>query len=144
MVSSPAVTSPLFHLAFPVADLDRARDFYVGVLGCREGRSSPSWVDFEFYGHQITAHLAPSEPEAHCNPVDGDRIPARHFGAILPWSEWEALAERLEVAGVQFMIRPRIRFEGQPGEQGTFFVCDPSRNVIEMKSFRDAERIFAR
>lgn len=135
---------PRFHLAFPVGDLDGARAFYVGVLGCREGRSSERWVDFEFFGHQITAHLVDAVGEPPANEVDGDQIPVRHFGAILEWSEWEAMAERLEVAGVEFMIRPRVRFEGQPGEQGTFFVRDPSKNVLELKSFRDPGMIFAR
>ena len=135
---------PRFHLAFPVSDLDDARAFYVGVLGCREGRSSERWVDFEFFGHQLSAHLTDETQETASNEVDGDQVPVRHFGAILAWSEWEAMAERLEVAGVDFMIRPRIRFEGAIGEQGTFFVRDPSRNVIELKSFRDDEQVFAR
>ncbi len=135
---------PRFHLAFPVADLDQARTFYVGVLGCREGRSSNRWVDFEFFGHQLSAHLVDEIVGTASNEVDGDQVPVRHFGAILEWSEWEAMAERLEVAGVEFMIRPRIRFRGGPGEQGTFFVRDPSRNVIELKSFRDDAAVFAR
>lgn len=135
---------PRFHLAFPVSDLDEARGFYVGVLGCREGRSSETWVDFEFFGHQLSAHLSERTDEEASNEVDGDQVPVRHFGAILEWGEWEAMAERLEVAGVEFMIRPRVRFEGAVGEQGTFFVRDPSRNVIELKSFRDDEQVFAR
>ncbi|MBO6935069.1 MAG: VOC family protein [Deltaproteobacteria bacterium] len=135
---------PRFHLAFPVSDLDEARGFYVGVLGCREGRSSETWVDFEFFGHQLSAHLSDRTDEEASNEVDGDQVPVRHFGAILEWGEWEAMAERLEVAGVEFMIRPRVRFEGAVGEQGTFFVRDPSRNVIELKSFRDDEQVFAR
>jgi len=138
------VFRPRFHLAFPVSDLDDARAFYVGVLGCREGRSSERWVDFEFFGHQLSAHLTDEPQETASNEVDGDQVPVRHFGAILAWSEWEAMAERLEVAGVEFMIRPRVRFEGAIGEQGTFFVRDPSRNVIELKSFRDDEQVFAR
>lgn len=135
---------PRFHLAFPVADLERTRAFYVGVLGCREGRSSERWVDFEFFGHQLSAHLVDEVAATASNEVDGDQVPVRHFGAILEWNEWEAMAERLEVAGVDFMIRPRIRFEGEVGEQGTFFVRDPSQNVIELKSFRDDEQVFAR
>ncbi len=127
-----------------MSDLDRARAFYVGVLGCREGRSSERWVDFEFFGHQLSAHLSDQHQDAASNEVDGDQVPVRHFGAILEWGEWEAMAERLEVAGVEFMIRPRVRFEGAVGEQGTFFVRDPSRNVIELKSFRDDEQVFAR
>lgn len=141
----PEVAQPLFHLAFPVVDLDTTRAFYVGVLGCREGRSADDWVDFEFFGHQISAHRSPPDQGGiGSNSVDGDLIPVRHFGAILEWNEWEALAERLEVAGVSFVIRPRIRFEGQVGEQGTFFVRDPSGNVIEMKSFREPANVFAR
>lgn len=135
---------PRFHLAFPVADLERTRAFYVGVLGCREGRSSERWVDFEFFGHQLSAHLVDEVAATASNEVDGDQVPVRHFGAILEWNEWEAMAERLEVAGVDFMIRPRIRFEGEVGEQGTFFVRDPSQNVIELKSFRDDDQVFAR
>jgi len=138
------VLHPRFHLAFPVADLDQARAFYVGVLGCREGRSCERWVDFEFFGHQLSAHLADEIADTASNEVDGDQVPVRHFGAILDWCDWEAMAERLEVAGVEFMIRPRIRFEGEPGEQGTFFVRDPSQNVIELKSFRDDGQVFAR
>lgn len=135
---------PLFHLAFPVSDLDETRAFYVGILGCREGRSAESWVDFEFFGHQLSAHVVDELFDSASNEVDGDQVPVRHFGAILEWSEWEAMAERLEVAGVDFLIRPRVRFEGAPGEQGTFFVRDPSRNVIELKSFKDPGQIFAR
>jgi extradiol dioxygenase family protein len=137
---------PPFHLAFPVRDLDTARAFYVGVLGCREGRSTERWVDFEFFGHQISAHLSPEDAslDPERNEVDGDAVPVRHFGAILDWDDWEAMAERLSVAGIDFMIEPRVRFEGQPGEQGTFFVRDPSGNVLELKSFKDPDRIFAR
>ena len=127
-----------------MSDLDDARAFYVGVLGCREGRSSERWVDFEFFGHQLTAHVSDQGEDGTSNEVDGDQVPVRHFGAILEWNEWEAMAERLEVAGVEFMIRPRVRFEGAVGEQGTFFVRDPSRNVIELKAFRDDEQVFAR
>jgi len=131
-------------LAFPVSDLDDARAFSVGVLGCREGSSSERWGDFEFFGHQLTAHMSDQGEDGASNEVDGDQVPVRHFGAILEWNEWEAMAERLEVAGVEFMIRPRVRFEGAVGEQGTFFVRDPSRNVIELKAFRDDEQVFAR
>ena len=133
--------SPPFHLAFPVLDLAATEDFYVHRLGCRVGRRDARWIDFDFFGHQISAHLVdPLEsgapPVAH-NEVDGDEVPARHFGAVLEWAEWERLGASLEAAGVPFLIRPRIRFEGKPGEQGTFFVRDPSGNAIELKTFRD-------
>jgi len=135
---------PRFHLAFPVDDLAKARSFYTGLLGCPEGRSSECWVDFDFFGHQIVAHLSPNEAghKAH-NLVDGDEVPVRHFGAILSMAEWRALAERLKTAGTRFLIEPEIRFEGQPGEQATFFVADPSGNALEFKAFDDEKRIFA-
>ncbi len=136
---------PRFHLAFPVANLQQAREFYAGLLGCREGRSHATWVDFDFFGHQISAHLAPAAPErAATNPVDGDAVPVRHFGAILPWSEWEALRDRLSAAGARFLIEPRVRFRGEIGEQATLFLLDPSGNALEFKSFRDMDRVFAR
>jgi extradiol dioxygenase family protein len=134
-----------FHLAFPVRDLADARAFYGTLLGCREGRSSDEWVDFDFFGHQIVAHLSPNEVghKAH-NLVDGDAVPVRHFGVILTMSAWRALAERLSKADVSFLIAPEIRFEGQPGEQATFFVTDPSGNALEFKAFEDERRIFAK
>jgi extradiol dioxygenase family protein len=135
---------PPFHLAFPVDDLEAARAFYAGVLGCRVGREDPRWIDFDFLGHQITAHLAGDTGEKDSNEVDGDDVPVRHFGAILEWSAWHSLAERLRAAGVRFAIEPKIRFAGQVGEQATFFVRDPAGNAIEMKSFKDPSRIFAR
>ena len=136
---------PRFHLAFPVDDLAKARSFYTGLLGCPEGRSSECWVDFDFFGHQIVAHLSPNEAghKAH-NLVDGDEVPVRHFGTILSMAEWRALAERLKTAGTRFLIEPEIRFEGQPGEQATFFVADPSGNALEFKAFDDDSRIFAK
>jgi len=135
---------PRFHLAFPVDDLAKARSFYTGLLGCPEGRSSDCWVDFDFFGHQIVAHLSPNETghKAH-NLVDGDEVPVRHFGAILSMAEWRALAERLKKADARFLIPPEIRFEGEPGEQATFFVADPSGNALEFKAFDDEKRIFA-
>jgi extradiol dioxygenase family protein len=138
------VTAP-FHLAFPVDDLGAARAFYGKLLGCGEGRSSDYWVDFDFYGHQVVAHLAPQElrPAAQ-NVVDGKNVPVRHFGVILEWEEWHQLAERLRGAGVQFVIEPGIRFAGQVGEQATMFLLDPSGNALEFKSFRDPSRIFAK
>ena len=134
-----------FHLAFPVHDLAAARAFYGELIGCPEGRSSDEWVDFDLYGHQIVAHLAPGElREAATNAVDGDQVPVRHFGVVLPMDEWRALAERLREAGVRFVIEPHTRFEAQPGEQATMFFLDPSGNALEFKAFRDLSSLFAR
>jgi hypothetical protein len=136
---------PLFHLAFPVTSLEKARAFYGGVLGCREGRSAPDWVDFDFYGHQIVAHLAPDEAGHRItNAVDGDNVPVRHFGAILPMREWERLAEKLKSAGTSFIIEPHVRFEGEVGEQATMFLLDPCGNALEFKAFKDIGRLFAK
>jgi uncharacterized protein len=136
--------SPPFHLAFPVTDLEATRAFYGALLGCREGRSAPRWVDFEFFGHQISAHLVDvAAKRAETNLVDGDDVPVRHFGAILEWNEWHALAERLRVARVKFLIEPHIRFRGEVGEQATMFLVDPSGNALEFKSFQDPSRIYA-
>jgi len=134
-----------FHLAFPVDDLTRARAFYGVLLGCSEGRSSPEWVDFNFYGHQIVAHLAPSEVgHRTTSAVDGDQVPVRHFGAILSMDEWQALADRLRAAGTQFVIEPHIRFKGEVGEQATMFFLDPCGNALEFKAFQDQSQIFAK
>ena len=136
---------PRFHLAFPVRDLAEARAFYGGLLGCSEGRSSDDWVDFDFYGHQIVAHLAPGEvARAAASPVDGHDVPVRHFGAILEPAAWAALAERLSAAGTQFIIEPNVRFPGQPGEQSTMFFLDPSGNALEFKAFADDAMVFAK
>jgi extradiol dioxygenase family protein len=135
---------PRFHLAFPVRDLEEARAFYGGLLGCAEGRSSPEWVDFDFHGHQIVAHLAPATEALATNPVDGEDVPVRHFGVILDLASWRALADRLEAAGVRFIIPPQVRFQGQPGEQATLFFLDPSGNALEFKAFADDARVFAR
>ena len=165
---------PRFHLAIPVADLEAARTFYAGVLGCGVGRESDTWIDFDFFGHQVTAHLSPAEApltasgaatthpaggkpgsagcgrdarvpgEAATNPVDGKQVPVRHFGVILDWQAWHALAERLRRAGVDFLIEPYVRFRGQVGEQVTLFVLDPSRNGLEFKAFKDESHLFAR
>jgi len=135
---------PRFHLAFPVTDLVEAREFYVGVLGCVVGREDGRWIDFDFHGHQITAHLVDRLSEPDLNPVDGDAVPTRHFGAILPWDGWHELTERLTDLGVDFLIPPRVRFAGQVGEQATMFLHDPSGNAIEFKAFRDEDRLFAR
>jgi extradiol dioxygenase family protein len=133
-----------FHLAFPVHDLAAARAFYGGLLGCPEGRSSDSWIDFDLYGHQIVAHLNPGMvAAAHGNPVDGHDVPVPHFGVVLDMAQWEALAERLKAADVRFVIAPHIRFQGQPGEQATLFFQDPSGNALEFKAFGDDAALFA-
>jgi extradiol dioxygenase family protein len=142
--TNPGPMSP-FHLAFPVHDLALARRFYGGTLGCPEGRSSPEWVDFNFYGHQIVAHLAPDETGlARRNAVDGHGVPVRHFGIVLPMAEWESLAQRLKGQGIEFVIEPHIRFKGEPGEQATMFFLDPSGNAIEVKAFADITKLFAK
>ena len=134
-----------FHLAFPVKDLASARAFYGGLLGCPEGRSSEAWVDFDLHGHQIVAHLAPEAcARAATGAVDGDAVPVRHFGLVLPMDAWHALAARLREAGVRFLVEPHVRFRGEPGEQATMFFLDPSGNAIEMKAFADPGKLFAR
>jgi uncharacterized protein len=136
---------PRFHLAFPVHDLAAARSFYGGVLGCPEGRSAEDWVDFDLYGHQIVAHLAPGElGAAATNPVDGEDVPVRHFGLILEPADWRDLADRLKAADIRFIIEPQTRFVGLPGEQSTMFVKDPSGNALEFKAFADDAQVFAR
>jgi hypothetical protein len=143
MKEHPMPMSP-FHLAFPVHDLEAARAFYCGLLGCPEGRSSDEWVDFDFRGHQIVAHLAPEECAGpQTNAVDGKNVPVRHFGIVLPMEDWKAMAERLE-GEVDFLIEPYIRFKGEPGEQATMFFTDPSGNAIEIKAFADISRLFAK
>lgn len=137
------VSRPRFHLAFPVDDLEAARAFYGGVLGCREGRETEHWIDFDLMGHQIVAHLAPEEcAETETNPVDGKAIPVRHFGLILDWDDFDPLAERLQAAGSDFIVEPYLRFAGKPGEQKTLFVRDPSGNALEFKAFRDDRMVF--
>jgi extradiol dioxygenase family protein len=131
-----------FHLALPVHDLAAARAFYGGKLGCSEGRSAPRWVDYDFFGHQLSLHLAENSGIAAHNPVDGDAVPIPHFGVILEWDTWHALARRLQDAHQDFIIEPRIRFAGQVGEQATMFFLDPSGNALEFKSFQDPSRIF--
>lgn len=136
---------PPFHLAFPVHDLAAARGFYGDLLGCPEGRSSPEWVDFNLYGHQIVAHLSPEScGDAALNAVDGHGVPVRHFGLVLSMPEWEALARRLCGAGTKFVIEPYIRFQGEVGEQATMFFLDPSGNALEFKAFADMSRLFAK
>lgn len=143
-----AATLQPFHLAVPVHDLAAARDFYGRLFGCAEGRSDAEWVDFDFFGHQLVAHLDPARaafmPPAHHNQVDGHAVPVPHFGVVLEWGAWHALAERLRSHGVRFMIEPGIRFAGLVGEQATFFLYDPSGNALEFKAFRDPSRLFAK
>jgi extradiol dioxygenase family protein len=136
---------PPFHLAFPVHDLAAARRFYGDLLGCPEGRSSPEWVDFNFYGHQIVAHLAPEECGRHgFSKVDNHDVPVRHFGAVLTLAQWQLLADKLQAAGTQFVIEPCIRFKGEPGEQATMFFLDPSGNAVEVKAFANLDSLFAK
>jgi extradiol dioxygenase family protein len=140
-------TSPLqpFHLAFPVHDIAVARKFYGEVIGCAEGRSSDAWVDFDFYGHQVVAHLAPEECGASkTSAVDGHGVPVRHFGVVLSMPDWEALAARLQAVGMEFVIEPYIRFKGEVGEQATMFFKDPSGNALEFKAFKNIESLFAK
>ncbi len=133
-----------FHLAFPVHDLTAARIFYGETMGCTEGRSSDQWIDFDFYGHQIVAHLDPAAtPVAVANEVDGHHVPVPHFGIVLTMTDWQALADRLRAAGTVFGIEPHIRFQGQPGEQATMFFRDPSGNALEFKAFADDSMLFA-
>lgn len=135
-----------FHLAFPVHDLAAARAFYGGLLGCGEGRSSDEWIDFDFFGHQLVAHLAPTTAgrDAARNHVDGHGVPVPHFGVVLTLEDFDALAERLRAAGVTFAIEPYTRFKGQPGEQSTMFFRDPSGNAIEIKAFASLDQLFVR
>jgi hypothetical protein len=138
-----------FHLAFPVDDLPRARQFYGHTLGCAEGRSSAEWIDFDFFGHQIVAHLAPPRPAQagagdHHNAVDGHDVPVPHFGIVLAWSDFQALAERLRAQDFKFVIEPCVRFAGQVGEQATMFFRDPAGNALEFKAFRDISQLFAK
>lgn len=133
---------PFFHLAFPVLNLEATRQFFVENLGCRTGRESERWIDFDFHGHQITAHRVEAMPPVPTNHVDGKQVPVAHFGLLLDRPEWDALVRRLRDRGVGFLIEPYLRFEGQPGEQGTFFILDPSGNGLEFKTFTRAEELF--
>ncbi|MBZ5486277.1 VOC family protein [Halomonas aquamarina] len=136
-----------FHLAIPVYDVALARAFYNDVFGLEEGRSSDNWVDFNFFGHQLVIHGHPKTPgqeSAHTNPVDGHDVPVPHFGVLLEWDEWEALAERLKAQGIEFVIEPYVRFKGQVGEQATMFLLDPCGNALEFKAFKDKSQIFAK
>ena len=134
----------MFHLAIPVHDLQSAEAFYTCCLECTVGRRDAQWIDFNFFGHQLTVHAAGTNHDSvNCNPVDGHAVPSRHFGVILDWESWNALAEKLGRRGVEFYIAPTIRFAGKVGEQGTFFIQDPSGNFLEFKTFKDTSRIFA-
>ena len=132
-----------FHLAFPVDDLATTREFYTEILGCKEGRSSDRWIDFDMYGHQVVAHLIDKVEDVQTNPVDGDEVPSSHFGVILEMQQWNELSERLKELGTKFIIEPHIRFKGEPGEQATMFFLDPCGNALEFKAFNDDKQIFA-
>ena len=131
-----------FHLAMPVRDLESTRLFYGGIMGCREGRSAPTWVDYDFFGHQLSFHVLPKPGITGRNPVDGDAVPIPHFGVVLDWEEWHRLRDSLIEGQVTFDIAPTIRFRGEVGEQATMFFRDPSGNALEFKSFKDPKRIF--
>jgi extradiol dioxygenase family protein len=136
-----------FHVAVPVYDLQAARLFYRDILGCEEGRSSDTWVDFDLYGHQFVIHWKPRPPQEeglHSNPVDGHDVPVPHYGVVLEWADWEALERRLREQSIQFVIEPYIRFKGLPGEQATMFFLDPSGNALEFKAFQDIGQLFAK
>jgi hypothetical protein len=133
-----------FHLAFPVDNLDKTREFYTAILGCKEGRSSDSWIDFDMYGHQVVAHLVDELEPVQTNLVDGNNVPASHFGVILEMNDWNELAKRLTESEIKFIIEPHIRFKGESGEQGTMFFLDPCGNALEFKSFNRDDMIFAK
>ena len=139
-----AALSP-FHLAFPVTSLSQARRFYGELLGCPEGRSSEDWVDFDFFGHQIVAHLLPQEAGQNAtSAVDGHNVPVRHFGMVLDMPQWDALADKLRAANTKFVIEPYVRFKGEVGEQATMFLRDPCGNALEFKAFADRSQLFAK
>ena len=132
-----------FHLAFPVDNLEKTREFYTEILGCSEGRSSDRWIDFDMYGHQVVAHLIDKVENVQTNTVDGDDVPASHFGVILDLEDWEELADRLKKIDMDFIIEPHIRFKGETGEQATMFFLDPCGNALEFKAFKNDDMIFA-
>lgn len=140
----PGMQISPFHLAFPVHDLAAARAFYGGLLGCPQGRSSAEWIDFDLFGHQIVAHLAPTRAADHHNPVDGHDVPVPHFGVVLDWDQFHAFAARLKAQGLAFVIEPYIRFAGQVGEQATMFFRDPSGNALDFKAFKARSQLFAK
>ena len=133
-----------FHLAFPIKDIEETKRFYENVLGCEIGRESDAWVDFNFFGHQLSAHLKPDElTNTKKNKVDGKSVPVRHFGVVLDWEDWHSLSKKLKALKIKFIIDPYIRFEGEVGEQATMFFLDPSGNALEFKSFKDSNQLFA-
>ncbi|WP_371395402.1 VOC family protein [Fretibacter rubidus] len=145
-MSSPLFARTVFHLAYPVRDKETTREFYRDILGCTQGREADTWIDFDFFGHQVSFHVKPESFSANTEPtnkVDGKDVPVRHFGAVLPWNEWQALADKLTARGTDFVIEPYIRFKGETGEQATMFFLDPSGNALEFKSFKDPAQIFA-
>jgi extradiol dioxygenase family protein len=137
-----------FHIAFPVRDVEEAREFYTNILQCEEGRSDTNWVDLNLYGHQLVAHFKESDKESlapdHSNPVDGHDVPVPHFGVVLKWDQWQDLATRLRDKNITFLIEPYIRFKGEAGEQATMFFLDPSGNALEFKAFKDPAQLFAK
>lgn len=133
-----------FHLAFPMRDKTETREFYTRILGCTVGREADRWIDFDFFGHQISAHMAEEEEAVETNDVEGVQVPARHFGIVVDGSTWEALAERCSKAGVRFLVGPQTRFRGKIGEQRTFFILDPAGNALEFKHFPDPTHVFKR
>ena len=134
-----------FHVAFPVHDLELAKEFYTGTLGCTIGRSSEHWIDFNLFGHQIVAHLSPEEVGlVKTSDVDKKNVPVRHFGVVLDWNHWHEFSDLLKSRNVNFLIEPYIRFKGEVGEQATMFLADPSHNALEFKSFKDQEFLFKR
>ena len=132
-----------FHLAFPVTDLNTTRSFYVDVLQCNIGRSSDKWIDFDMFGHQVVAHLVDKNSHPTTNSVDGDEVPASHFGIILTMDQWNQLKQHLQQFDIKFIIEPKIRFIGESGEQATMFFLDPSGNALEFKAFKHDKQIFA-
>ena len=133
-----------FHLAIPVNNIVDTRCFYVDILGCKVGREAERWIDFSFFGHQLSAHVGPDEiRQVQTNIVDGEQIPVRHFGIIMAWADWQAFIERLNRIGVNYLIKPTVRFNNQAGEQYTLFITDPSGNALEFKSFRNDASLFA-
>lgn len=136
--------TPVFHLAFPVQDIETTREFYTNILSCSVGREAERWIDFNFSGHQISAHLVDESDEIATNPVDGEAIPARHFGLVLEWHAWHEMVDRLNDKAINYLIKPTIRFKGDVGEQATFFISDPSGNALEFKSFKNSDQLFAK
>jgi extradiol dioxygenase family protein len=135
---------PPFHLAVPVDDLSAAREFYGQLLGCPEGRSSDTWIDFNLFGHQFVVHLGTPVGQPDHNGVDGDAVPSFHYGCVLNWDVWHELSEKLKAAGTRFVIEPKIRFKGEAGEQATMFFLDPAGNALEFKAFKDQSQLFAK